>query len=120
MTGGRVVVLGPTGRNFGAGMSGGIAYVHDADGEFPTRVNYEMVALDELDDADREDLHRMVARHLEETGSAVAARLLDDWDDALGRFRKVMPNDYKRVLEATARAEREGLDVVATIMEASQ
>jgi glutamate synthase (NADPH) large chain len=120
MTGGRVVVLGPTGRNFGAGMSGGIAYVYDGDGEFPTRVNYEMVALDELDDVDREDLHRMVMRHRDETGSAVASRLLDDWDDAIGRFRKVMPNDYKRVLEATARAEAEGLDVVETIMAASQ
>jgi glutamate synthase (NADPH/NADH) large chain len=115
-----VVVLGPTGRNFGAGMSGGIAYVHDADGEFPTRVNFEMVDLEDLDDADREDLHRMVSRHHAETHSTVAARLLEDWEDALLRFRKVMPNDYRRVLEATARAEREGLDVVATIMEAAQ
>ena len=101
-------------------MSGGIAYVYDGDGEFPTRVNYEMVALDELDDVDRGDLHRLVMRHRDETGSAVATRLLDDWDDAIGRFRKVMPNDYKRVLEATARAEAEGLDVVETIMAASQ
>jgi glutamate synthase (NADPH) large chain len=120
MTGGRVVVLGPTGRNFGAGMSGGIAYVYDRDGTFPSRVNYEMVSLDDLDDADREDLHRLVLRHRDETGSVVAAQLLEDWDDELGHFRKVMPNDFKRVLEATARAQAEGLDVVETIMAASQ
>jgi len=73
-----VVVLGPAGRNFGAGMSGGIAYVYDADGEFPTRVNYEMVALEDLDDDDRETVHSLVLRHRDETGSALAARLLAD------------------------------------------
>ena len=120
MTGGRVVVLGPTGRNFGAGMSGGIAYVYDGDGEFPTRVNFEMVELEELDDTDREFLHGAVHRHLEETDSTVARELLEDWNDSLVRFRKVMPNDFRRVLEATARAEAEGTDVVAAIMAASQ
>jgi glutamate synthase (NADPH/NADH) large chain len=120
MTGGRVIVLGPTGRNFGAGMSGGIAYVHDAHGDFPSRVNFEMVDLEELDDVDRELLHRMVGVHLDQTGSSVAGKLLADWNDSLMRFRKVMPNDYKRVIEATARAEAEGLDVVATIMAAAQ
>ena len=120
MPGGTVVVLGRTGRNFGAGMSGGIAYVHDADGTFPSRVNYGMVALDDLDDADREDLQRLVSRHRDETASPVAGQLLADWDVALGRFRKVMPNDYRRVLEATARARAEGLDVVETIMATSR
>jgi glutamate synthase (NADPH/NADH) large chain len=120
MTGGRVIVLGPTGRNFGAGMSGGIAYVYDADGEFPTRVNFEMVDLEELDDADRTLLHATITTHLEQTESPVARAVLEDWDDALVRFRKVMPNDYRRVLEATARAEAEGLDVVETIMAAAQ
>jgi glutamate synthase (NADPH/NADH) large chain len=120
MTGGRVVVLGPTGRNFGAGMSGGIAFVHDADGEFPTRVNFEMVALEEPDDADRALLRSMVERHLAETGSPVAEALLADWDEALGHFRKVMPNDYRRVLEATAAAEREGRDVTEAVMAAAQ
>jgi glutamate synthase (NADPH/NADH) large chain len=120
MTGGRVVVLGPTGRNFGAGMSGGIAYVYDPDGTFGERVNYEMVALAEMSQADLDDLERMVRRHATETGSPVAAGLLDEWDVAVGRFRKVMPNDYQRVLDATARAEAEGLDVVETIMAASQ
>ena len=120
MTGGRVVVLGPTGRNFGAGMSGGIAYVHDPDGTFADRVNYEMVALAEMTQVDRDDVERMVRRHAEETGSPVAQALLDDWERAIGQFRKVMPNDYQRVLDATARAEAEGLDVVETIMAASQ
>ena len=120
MTGGRAVILGSTGRNFGAGMSGGIVYVYDVDDQFSTRVNYEMVALEELDEVDREYLHEVVTRHRDETGSTVAAGLLDDWDTALGRFRKIMPSDYKRVLEATKRAEDEGLDVVETIMAASQ
>jgi glutamate synthase domain-containing protein 3 len=120
MTGGRVVVLGSTGRNFGAGMSGGIAYVYDADGEFPTRVNFEMVDLEELDDTDRQLLQRCITAHLDQTDSPVARSLLADWDDSLVRFRKVMPNDYRRVLEATARAEAEGLDVVEAIMAASQ
>ena len=97
MTGGRVVVLGPTGRNFGAGMSGGIAFVHDPDGTFPSRVNPEMVDLEVLDGDDTTWLRDRVERHLTETGSAVAARLLDDWDHALGSFVKVMPRDYKPV-----------------------
>ncbi len=98
MTGGRVVVLGPTGRNFGAGMSGGIAYVLDHDGKFRSRLNEEMVELDELDDDDREFLRDTVRRHGELTGSAVAERLLASWSVAVSRFRKVMPLDYKRVL----------------------
>ena len=95
MTGGRVVVLGPTGRNFAAGMSGGIAYVLDLN---PARLNREMVDVDPLDDADVEFLREVVLRHQAETGSAVAARLLACWDSAAGRFAKVMPKDYKRVL----------------------
>ena len=98
MTGGRVVVLGDTGRNFGAGMSGGIAYVYDRDGTFPSRVNFEMVDLDPLEDDDRTWLHDRVLRHRDETGSMVATRLLDTWDEAIEQFRKVMPRDYKRVL----------------------
>ena len=106
MTGGRVVVLGPTGRNIGAGMSGGIAYVLDLD---PGHVNAEMVDIDPLDDADREFLRATVTRHGEQTGSAVAEKLLEDWDSAQARFGKVMPKDYKRVLAAIAGAEAEGL-----------
>jgi glutamate synthase (NADPH) large chain len=122
MTGGRVVVLGRTGRNFGAGMSGGIAYVFDADGRFGSRLNREMVALEELDASDRAFLHVVVSRHRELTGSAVADRLLASWATSVSRFRKVMPTDYKRVLTVMRQAEVEGLDEDTTmkrVMEAS-
>jgi glutamate synthase (NADPH/NADH) large chain len=105
MTGGRVVVLGQTGRNFGAGMSGGIAYVWDPAGEFPGRVNREMVDLDPLDDEDVAFLRDRIERHGEETDSAVAERILGRFDNAIAEFVKVMPRDYKRVLaEAAAEA----------------
>ncbi len=116
MTGGRVVVLGPTGRNFAAGMSGGVAYLLDINA---ARINPEMVDLDPLDDDDREFLADAVARHHAETGSAVAHVLLADWDDAVHRFGKVMPKDFKRVLAARAAAQRDGRDVNEAIMEAA-
>ncbi|GAB3411463.1 glutamate synthase family protein [Flindersiella endophytica] len=116
MTGGTVVVLGRTGRNFAAGMSGGVAYVLDLDSR---RVNPEMVDLDPLTDEDRELLHRLVTQHHEETESPVAAALLADWSSAVERFGKVMPQDYKRVLQATAKAQAEGRDVNEAIMEAA-
>jgi len=117
MTGGRVAVLGPVGRNFAAGMSGGIAYLLDPD---PRMVNVEMADLDPLDGQDAEFLLDLVRRHLAETGSAVAASLLADWTPALGRFVKVMPKDYKRVLAAAQRAERDGLDVNEAVMAAAR
>jgi glutamate synthase (NADPH/NADH) large chain len=116
MTGGRVVVLGPTGRNFAAGMSGGIAYVLDLN---PARLNREMVDIDPLEDTDVEFLREVVSRHHAETGSAVAARLLADWEPSLRRFAKVMPTDYKRVLVAASAAEREGRDVNEAVMAAA-
>ena len=116
MTGGRAVILGPTGRNFAAGMSGGIAYVYDADGSFPERVNLEMAALDPLTDEDRAFLHERVTAHHLETGSAVAARLLIRWSEEVEKFVKVMPDDYKRVLEAVRRAEETGEPVLDAIM----
>jgi glutamate synthase (NADPH/NADH) large chain len=102
MTGGRVVVLGATGRNFAAGMSGGIAYVLDVDGEFRnTRCNTAMVDLEAVTEPDdQETLKRLVARHRDATGSGVARRLLDAWADSLARFVKVMPVDYKKALAA--------------------
>jgi glutamate synthase (NADPH) large chain len=122
MTGGVVVVLGRTGRNFAAGMSGGMAYVLDLR---PGRVNPEMVDLEPLDETDAALVHTLVVRHRAETESTVAWRLLQDWDAALPRFTKVMPRDYARVLAARARAEAEGLDpdgdkVWNMIMEASR
>jgi glutamate synthase domain-containing protein 2/glutamate synthase domain-containing protein 1/glutamate synthase domain-containing protein 3 len=100
MTGGRVVVLGPTGRNFAAGMSGGVAYVLDEDGGFAERCNMGMVGFDALDQADAIELRALIEEHRERTDSPVAARVLDEWDELLerGAFVKVMPHDYKRVL----------------------
>ncbi|MEK6246777.1 MAG: glutamate synthase subunit alpha, partial [Planctomycetales bacterium] len=100
MTGGRVVILGPTGRNFAAGMSGGIAYVWDPSNELLGKCNLGMVELEEMiDKEDVDDLRGLVEKHAEHTQSAVAADLLGRWEDALQEFVKVMPTDYKRVLE---------------------
>ena len=107
MTGGRVVVIGPTGRNFAAGMSGGIAYVLDATGDFERRCNPGMVDLEALAADDAELVERLLARHLALTGSTVADELLAVWGTACRRFVKVMPRDYKRVLQAEARARAE-------------
>ena len=114
MTGGRVVILGPVGRNFAAGMSGGIAYVLDLPAR---RVNREMVDLDPLEESDARFVRDVVERHYALTCSVVAARLLADWDP--GRFTKVMPQDYKRVLSAASQAEREGRDVNEAVMAAA-
>ncbi len=111
MTGGRAVVLGPTGRNFAAGMSGGYAFVLDLDAD---RVNPELVELQPLaefeDASSHDELRDLVSRHGEETGSTVAEELLADWDAALARFTRVMPRDFQRVLDVRAQAEADGLD----------
>ena len=100
MTGGRVVILGPTGRNFAAGMSGGIAYVYDDDDDFITRCNLGMVVLEKVETAeDTAELKELIKRHQDKTDSSVAARILESWDGSLPKFVKVMPVDYKRVLE---------------------
>jgi glutamate synthase (NADPH/NADH) large chain len=109
MTGGTVVVLGGTGRNFAAGMSGGVAYVRDPDGAFPSRLNTEMVVLEPLTDQDREYVREQIRRHVELTGSALGGRVLDAWEAEESTFRKVMPVDYKRVLEVMETAESNGL-----------
>jgi glutamate synthase domain-containing protein 3 len=107
MTGGRVVVLGRTGRNFAAGMSGGVAYVLDEDGTFGGRCNMELVGFDPLEDDDRETIRSLVAEHAERTGSPVAARVLAEWDETVPRFVKVMPHDYRRALSDLAGLEGE-------------
>ena len=107
MTGGRAVILGPTGRNFAAGMSGGIAYVLDTQGGFAGRCNLGMVELETMDDDDASFVQTLVRRHLDLTGSARAAQVLDQWDSLRAQFIKVMPTDYKRVLQAEARARAE-------------
>jgi glutamate synthase domain-containing protein 2/glutamate synthase domain-containing protein 1/glutamate synthase domain-containing protein 3 len=105
MTGGRAVILGPTGRNFAAGMSGGIAYVLDEDGTFEKRCNMGLVGFDEISEADAIELHGLIEEHLERTGSPVAKRILDAWTEYLPKFVKVMPHDYKRALAELAAEE---------------
>ena len=107
MTGGRVVILGRTGRNFAAGMSGGIAYVLDRDGDFATRCNTDMVDLEEMDDDDAARVRELIARHVDYTTSPCGQRVLEGWTELRASFVKVMPRDYKRVLLAEARARAE-------------
>ncbi|MBO0850460.1 MAG: glutamate synthase subunit alpha, partial [Pseudonocardia sp.] len=117
MTGGTVVVLGSTGRNVAAGMSGGTAYVLKLD---PARVNPELVELEQPGEEDLRMLHDVVRRHLELTGSSVAASLLGDWPRRSQGFTKIMPRDYRRVLEAVRLANAEGRDPDQAIMEAAR
>ncbi|OCB09645.1 glutamate synthase subunit alpha [Mycolicibacterium porcinum] len=119
MTGGKVVILGPTGRNFAAGMSGGVAYVYDPAGVLGENLNTEMVELEALEPADAEWLQGFLAAHVDATDSAVGQRVLSDWDDELKHFVKVMPRDYKRVLAAIAEAEKAGENVNDAIMAAA-
>ncbi|WUI28768.1 glutamate synthase large subunit [Mycobacterium sp. NBC_00419] len=119
MTGGRVVILGETGRNFAAGMSGGVAYVYDPDGQLPANLNTEMVDIDEFDDSDEGWLRDMIAAHTDATDSAVGQRILANWPEQVGNFVKVMPRDYKLVLQAIAAAEAAGEDVDKAIMAAA-
>jgi glutamate synthase (NADPH) large chain len=119
MTGGRVVILGPTGRNFAAGMSGGVAYVYDPSSVLTDHLNDEMVDLEDLDGDDREWLHSMLTKHVDATESQPARRILADWPNEQNQFVKVMPRDYKRVLSAMAEAEQNGTDVNQAIMAAA-
>jgi glutamate synthase (ferredoxin) len=120
MTGGRVVVLGPTGRNFAAGMSGGVAYVLDAKGEFRRRCNLAMVGLEGLTAAeDIELVKELLKRHHKYTGSTVAEHTLANWKTLQSKFVKVMPHDYKRVLSAMERARRTGVPMEIAVMEAA-
>jgi len=117
MTGGHAVVLGAIGRNFAAGMSGGTAFLLDADID---HINQDMVGLEDLDADDAIWLRGILTEHAEQTGSDVAVGLLADWPASVHRFCKVMPRDYRRVLDAIALAESEGRDVDEAIMEASR
>jgi glutamate synthase (NADPH/NADH) large chain len=99
MTGGKVVVLGSTGQNFAAGMSGGIAYIYDVKGDFNGQCNKEMVDLDPVSDEDKDELYQLISNHFNYTKSTVAKFVLDDFDNQLTHFVKVFPKDYKKVLE---------------------
>jgi glutamate synthase (NADPH/NADH) large chain len=120
MTGGRAVILGPTGRNFAAGMSGGYAYVWDTDRSLYRRMNHEMVDIDTLEDEDIEWLRGVVTMHMELTGSPVAERILSSWWTHVERFTKIFPKDYKRVLEAQRDAIERGVDVDEAVMAAAR
>ena len=113
-------MLGKTGRNFGAGMSGGIAYVWDPHGTFGANLNGEMVDLEDCDDSDVTWLSDVLGAHVEYTGSAVAGRVLSTWPRSAGSFVKVMPKDYKRVLEAIRKAEASGRPVDEAVMAAAR
>jgi glutamate synthase (ferredoxin) len=110
MTGGKVVILGRTGRNFAAGMSGGIAYIIDEAGDFANHCNTEMVGLERLEEAEEiAEIKQMIQKHLEYTNSKKAQKVLANWDAIIPKFVKVMPRDYKRVLEAIKKAVDSGL-----------
>lgn len=119
MTGGRVVVLGSTGRNFAAGMSGGIAYVLDAKGDFAPHCNKQMVGLEKVEDQQEiDELKKLIEKHSELTGSGRARHVLKLWEDMVPRFVKVMPKDYKRMFDSIARVKKEGLSDEDAIMRA--
>lgn len=119
MTGGRVVVLGETGRNFAAGMSGGIAYVLDVTGDFIKRCNLEMVLLEQVTEPEEADqLRTLISRHALYTDSIVGRRVLDNWNDLLPKFVRVIPKDYKRMLEQIRKVENEGLKGEAALLAA--
>jgi glutamate synthase (NADPH/NADH) len=105
MTGGVMVCLGETGRNFAAGMSGGVAYLYDPDGKFPARCNMGLVGLDTIDTPEEsEEVYGFIKEHVDMTGSALGQEMLDNWDMRVGNFVKVMPHDFKRVLLEKAAA----------------
>ncbi len=110
MTGGRVVVIGLTGRNFAAGMSGGITYVFDVDGNFRKRCNMGMVQLEALDTDDRTAIHDLLKNHFKYTKSTVAKKILDNLQSSLKGFIKVMPIEYKKIIET--KTEEERLDLI--------
>ncbi|WP_411830122.1 GltB/FmdC/FwdC-like GXGXG domain-containing protein [Paenibacillus sonchi] len=119
MTGGRVVVLGATGRNFAAGMSGGIAYVYDLDNTFIKRCNLEMVLLERVEEPEEiAELQGLITRHTALTGSNAGQRILDAWDEALPKFVRVIPKDYKRMMEQIRKVEQTGLTGEAALMAA--
>ncbi len=120
MTGGRVVIIGQTGRNFAAGMSGGIAYVLAEKDEFSVLCNHGMVDLERVEDEeDIDTLKTLLNKHLRYTQSTVAQKILDDWAGYQSTFIKVIPRDYRRVLETIKKAKQEGASIDEAIMKAA-
>jgi glutamate synthase (ferredoxin) len=119
MTGGRVVVLGPTGRNFAAGMSGGIAYLLDENNEAAARINTQMVDVERVEDpTEAEALRKLIEKHVQYTGSEHARTILSAWETKLPKFVRVIPKDYKRALACLKRAHDQGLSGDEAIMAA--
>ncbi|MCR5764474.1 MAG: glutamate synthase subunit alpha, partial [Treponema sp.] len=119
MTGGLVAILGPTGRNLAAGMSGGIAFVLDKSHNLYKKVNKELVSMEDITTAhDKELLFRLINNHFKETGSKVAERILSNFDESLSNFKKIIPNDYKKMLEEIAKSEQKGSSHEEAVMEA--
>ncbi|KAA5548611.1 glutamate synthase large subunit [Adhaeribacter rhizoryzae] len=116
MTGGIAVILGETGRNFAAGMSGGIAYVYNPGQRFPQQCNMEMVEFDEMEAEDVTELKRLIQNHFDFTGSAVAEGILNNWDNAVSHFIKVMPSDYKKVLLKRRELKEVGIDNLEAVV----
>ena len=105
MTGGEVVILGPTGSNFAAGMSGGIAYLLDFD---EINCNKELILLDTMKDSDYDTIHNLISNHLKYTGSTIAKEVLDDWEASKLRFTKIIPKDFKRIKDYITKFENDG------------
>ena len=119
MTGGRVVVLGPTGKNFAAGMSGGIAYIYDEGNDLYMRLNKELVSMDAVTEKhDVEELHQMLSEHLAATGSEKAKTILADFGAHVGKFKKILPRDYDRMLRTIAQFEEKGMNYEQALVEA--
>ena len=119
MTGGTAVILGRTGRNFAAGMSGGTAYVYDSAHDLYRRLNKELVSMEEVsEEYDIQRLRDLITMHKEETGSSLAADILDDFDNRIHCFKKIIPNDYRRMLMEISRAESRGLNHDEAVLEA--
>ena len=106
MTGGRVVILGSTGRNFAAGMSGGIAYIYDTNDQLLSNINLELVEIEAVEqEEDIEELKELISNHANLTGSVVAQKILDDWSGSLSSFKKVIPGLYRDILKKKRQAE---------------
>ena len=116
---GRVVILGSTGKNFAAGMSGGIAYVLDENHELYLRLNKQMVSMEAVTEHhDAEELRSMIQKHVLETGSPLGRRILDDFENFLPKFKKIIPKDYQRMITATGQMEEKGMSHEKAVLEA--
>ena len=119
MTGGKVVILGPTGKNFAAGMSGGVAYVYDEENRLYRNLNKELVLMEKVETkADKEELKKMLEDHIKYTGSKKATEILKDYPNNLSKFKKIIPEDYKKLISVTSMLEEQGMSIEEARIEA--